>query len=541
MQNRKLKRGLCMLLVWLQIFSVTAFAKPSWPQDTGIVAEAGVVMDVDSGTMILGQNSHVEYPPASITKILTALIVIENANLDDIVTYSETAMNAVEADSGNKLSLVAGDTMTVEDCLYALLLQSVNQSANALAEYVAGSISGFVDMMNARAAEMGLNECHFQNPSGLNGGSHYVSAYDMAKIACAAYQNPTMLKISEATSHKIGATINNPNGITVQNEHRLVITDDPSSEFYYPAAKAGKTGYLQRAGNTLVTYAEQDGRRLVSVILKGTPKQYFIDGKTLLEFGFSNFKNVSIADNETRYVTGEETVDVNGTSYQPSELMIEPDRVITLPNDAEFTDAELSLEPLPDEHPEGAVALLRYTYNERRIGTAFLLKKDEYSASAEAQSRAAAESEAEASREAESQSIAESESIAQSEAEASAAAESADEVNSAESDGQTAAGEDAEGSAGGDAQDAAENNGSAGESRGIMSLPQAIATVLGVIVIGCAVVIGGYLYCRRKKEAQAAEQRRERRRQRLAEVGPGAEEEFNRLMEEKRNKGKEEK
>ena len=127
---------------------MTAFARPDWPSDTGIQAEAGALMDVDSGTMIFGQNSHVEYPPASITKLLTALIVLEHAELSDTVTYSETAMNSVEADSGNKYSLAIGDTMTVEDSLYALLLSSVNQSANALAEHVAGSIPAFVDMMN---------------------------------------------------------------------------------------------------------------------------------------------------------------------------------------------------------------------------------------------------------------------------------------------------------------------------------------------------------------------------------------------------------
>ena len=132
--KHKTKKLLCSVLAFCQLFAMTAFARPDWPSDTGIQAEAGALMDVDSGTMIFGQNSHVEYPPASITKLLTALIVLEHAELSDTVTYSETAMNSVEADSGNKYSLAIGDTMTVEDCLYALLLSSVNQSANALAE-----------------------------------------------------------------------------------------------------------------------------------------------------------------------------------------------------------------------------------------------------------------------------------------------------------------------------------------------------------------------------------------------------------------------
>ena len=133
-----------------------------------------------------------------------------------------------------------------------------------------------------------------------------MSAYDMAKIACAAFQNEKLLEISSSVSHEIGPTTNNPNGFTVHQEHRLVITEDTASEFYCPEAVAGKTGYLLKAGNTLVTYGEKDGRRLVSVILKGSPRQYFLDGKALLQFGFDRFQNVEIAENETRYVTGEE-------------------------------------------------------------------------------------------------------------------------------------------------------------------------------------------------------------------------------------------
>lgn len=304
--KHKTKKLLCSVLAFCQLFAMTAFARPDWPSDTGIQAEAGALMDVDSGTMIFGQNSHVEYPPASITKLLTALIVLEHAELSDTVTYSETAMNSVEADSGNKYSLAIGDTMTVEDSLYALLLSSVNQSANALAEHVAGSIPAFVDMMNQKLAELGCNESHFENPSGLNGDTQNVSAYDMAKIACAAFQNEKLLEISSSVSHEVGPTTNNPNGFTVRQEHRLVITEDTASEFYCPEAVAGKTGYLLKAGNTLVTYGEKDGRRLVSVILKGSPRQYFLDGKALLQFGFDRFQNVGIAENETRYVTGEE-------------------------------------------------------------------------------------------------------------------------------------------------------------------------------------------------------------------------------------------
>ena len=489
--KRKLAKILCGALVMCQMFTMTAFAKPEWPKETGILAEAGSVMDVDSGTMIFGQNSHVEYPPASITKLLTALVVLEN--VDDLsaqVEFTESAMMNVEADSGNKLSLVIGDTMTVEDALYALLLQSVNQAANALAEHVAGSMDAFVEMMNAKLVELGCQESHFENPSGLNGDTQNVSAYDMALIACAAFNNEKLLEISSTESHKIGPIENHPDGYTVKQEHRLVITDDPDSDYYFPEAVAGKTGYLRKAGNTLVTYAEKDGRRLVSVILKGSPRQYFVDGKELLRFGFDSFYNVNIAENETNYVTGDTPVELNGTSYDPSELKIEEDRVITLPENAVFADAELTLADMPEDHPEDAVGLLQYIYNERKIGQAYLLLKNG----------------------------------------AVQAGADAVETEPAVSDG---AGEDAakpEDTAKTEDEPKKEKS----EGGGFPILPIAIVLLLG------GAGGGAYYWINQegKREAEAAAKRREKRRQRLMEEGAGAEEEFQRLLEEKRNRKK---
>lgn len=373
--KQQIRKILCFLLAF-QIFSITAFARPDWPADTGIQAEAGIVMDMDSGAILFGQNIHVPYAPASITKLLTALVVLENCDLDETVDFTTEAVNSVDPDSGNKLSIVAGDQLSVEDCLYSLLLVSANQSANALAIHTAGSLSGFVDMMNEKIKELGCTESHFANPSGLSNSDQYVTAYDMALISQAAYNNKELLKISSTITYKTAPTTNNPNGKTLQQEHRLVIAEDSSSEFYTPSAVAGKTGYTQAAGNTLVTFAEQDGRHLISVILKGQPRQYFLDTQALLDFGFRNFKNVVIADAEERYVTGNDTIDLNTGSFKASDLKIEPDQVITLPNDASFDDAEVSLDYLPDEFPSNATAVLKYTYNDRAIGKAFLLAKD---------------------------------------------------------------------------------------------------------------------------------------------------------------------
>ena len=298
-------------------------ARPDWPSDMGIMAEGGIVMDFNSGAVIFGQNIHQASPPASITKLLTALVVLENSSLDETVTFSYDAVNNVEAGSGNKLSLETGDQLSVEDCLYAMLLVSSNQAANALAEHVAGSRDGFVEMMNQKIEELGCGESRFANPSGLNDDNQYVSPYDMALIARAAFSNETLLTIDSAKTYEMPAPINNPDGATIQMEHRLLVTEDPSSEFYCEGAVAGKTGYTSLAGNTLVTYANRDGQELIAVVLKGSQPQYYLDSKTLLEFGFNNFQNWNIAENETAYTTGEELIAIGETQYEPSDLSLE--------------------------------------------------------------------------------------------------------------------------------------------------------------------------------------------------------------------------
>lgn len=369
---RRISYIVVTLIMVLSLSSVTAFAKPQWPTDTGVQSEAGIVMDMDSGTVMFAQGIHEQKAPASITKLLTALVVIENCdNLDAPVTFSHDAVYNVESGSGNKFNLEEGDVLSVRECLYAMLLQSSNQASNALAELVGGSRSGFVDMMNQKVKELGCQESHFANPSGLNDDTQLTSAYDMALIARAAFNNPMVLDISSTKKASISATANNPQGRTFNMEHKLL---DESREEYYPYAIAGKTGYTSVAGQTLVTYAKRDDRRLVAVTLKSTQKTHYSDTKTILEFGFARFKNVNIADNETDYVTGDTPVTVGPQTYQPSELYFDKDAVITLPKDAQFTDAEkILVTDLSGGHPEGAVAKMAYSYNGRSIGEAWLM------------------------------------------------------------------------------------------------------------------------------------------------------------------------
>lgn len=467
---------------------MTAFAKPDWPSDTGIESEAGIVMDADSGAVLFGQNIHVQKAPASITKILTALVVIENSSLDDTITFSHDAVYNVEDGSGNKNSIEEGDTLSVRDCLYLLLMRSSNQAANALAEHVGGSRDGFVKMMNEKTAELGCENSHFANPSGLNDDTQLTSVYDMALIASAAYKNDTLLTISKDKSYRLPATKNNPDGVTIQPEHKLLITTDTESPNYYPYAVAGKTGYTSIAGQTLVTYAIKDDRRQIAVTMKSTQATHYQDTIALMDFGFLRFKNVNISENETAYTSGDQPVQIGDNSYQPSDLSMDTLAVITLPKDASFVDAEKTVvTDLPEDAPQGAVALLSYKYNDRKIGQVYLI------------SASAAEAEANG--------------------------------ETASDDGNTAS------------DSAASNTGASGKSKQAKSsfhltlpkLPKvSVRTVLIVVVsvllaAACAALVWLF-YRRHQEEKRRQEDRRKRRRQRLQEIGC-SQEEFEKLLE----------
>ena len=216
---------LCLTLV-LTLFSGQAYADTVWPENVSIEAEGGIVMDADTGTVLYGKNIHVAYYPASITKVLTALIVIEECSLDEMVTFSHNAVYNVEAGSSSA-GLDEGDVLSVKDCLYALLLKSANEAANALAEHVAGTTEEFAELMNERAASLGCQDSHFANPSGLNDPEHYVSAYDMALIGQAALKNDTFMEIDSTLYYDLPVTKRNPEGGRIYPGHKMLKKNMP--------------------------------------------------------------------------------------------------------------------------------------------------------------------------------------------------------------------------------------------------------------------------------------------------------------------------
>ncbi len=270
-----------------------------WPQGPAIEAASAAVMDLDTGTFLYSKNATAKQYPASITKIMTTLLLVENCDLNDTITFSSIVYDVEEGSS--HLGIQPGERMTLRAAAYGIMLESANDIANGVAEYIAGSVSAFADMMNARAAELGCVNTHFANPHGLYREDHYTCAYDMALIAQAAYKNPKFRKITGTRYYDIQKTNLTDEVRYLRNHHNMLHSD---TEYYRDWCTGGKNGYTEACLNTLVTFGEKNGMRLVGVVLRvnGAGKAYQ-ETAEIMEYGFDEFvtKNVKIGDSKTSF------------------------------------------------------------------------------------------------------------------------------------------------------------------------------------------------------------------------------------------------
>ena len=271
-----------------------------WPQGPAIEAASAAVMDLDSGAFLYSKNATAKQYPASITKIMTTLLLLENCDLDAPITFSDVVYKI--EDGSSHLGVQPGEEMTIRDCAYGIMLASANDMSNGIAEYVAGSVEAFADMMNERAAKIGCVNTHFSNPHGLYSDDHYTCAHDMALIAREAYKNPAFREITGTHYYTRPKTNLNEEEWVYSNHHKML---DSDSEYYRSWVTGGKNGFTEACLNTLVTFGELDGKRLVGVILRvnGAGKAYE-ETTQIMEYGFNNFvtENKSIGNtNESFY------------------------------------------------------------------------------------------------------------------------------------------------------------------------------------------------------------------------------------------------
>ncbi len=319
-----LKRIVCVLAaacLIAAVFPIGAYASDpltnyleGWPQMTDINEDAACVIDADNLGVMYSLNRDDKMYPASITKIMTALIVLDNANLTDKVTMDDNGTSLAQAGYTNA-STVNGEKFTVEQCLYMMMLQSANDIAQQLAVQVAGSVDAFADMMNQKAAEIGCTGTHFTNPTGLPDENHYTTAMDMARIMAVCLRNSEFRTIISTASYTVPATNKTSKERTYKNHCRLI---DSGSEYYYQYCIGGKTGFTDEAERTLICAAEKDGRTLVGVTMHGASKADFTDMASLFDYGFNNFSKQTLDDGTT--VNLPDGIDVSSLTRNENDL-----------------------------------------------------------------------------------------------------------------------------------------------------------------------------------------------------------------------------
>ena len=283
--NKKALKILIILFLIIIIISnnFTVFADDEFSVD----AKAALIVEKNTGKIIYEKNSETQNYPASVTKILTAILTIENCKLDDTATVSQSAISQIP--SGYVVApLFIGEQMKIKDLLYALMLKSANDAAYVLAEHVGGSVEGFSEMMNKKAKEIGCKNTHFVNPNGIHNDDHYTTAHDMYLISNYAMKNDTFAQIVSTYQYKLPATNKYPN-----NDRIMENTNDfinPKSGYYNKIVKGIKTGTTLQAGNCLITDSSENGLDFITVVLGAkTSNSKFSETRKMIKYAYNNY------------------------------------------------------------------------------------------------------------------------------------------------------------------------------------------------------------------------------------------------------------
>ncbi len=373
-----------------QFLTGTAYATATenntanWPSAPSVNAESAVLMDLSSGAVLYEKNAHKAQYPASITKIMTTLLAIENCSMGEIVTFSHDAVFGIEMGSSH-IGIDEGEKLTVEQSLYAIMLASANEVSWGVGEHIAGTLSDFANMMNARAKELGCLNTHFVNANGLHHDDHYTTAYDMALISRAAMQYDTFRKITTTKRYTIPPTNKHDIDNIFLNHHQMLMGNN-YPQYKYEYCIGGKTGYTSKAGSTLVTFAKKGDMELVCVVMRAngatSPENEYTDSTGLFNWAFENFTqyDISAAANEL-----EDSELVFFHKYNPlfdtnrTPLYLSNSSVL-LPNGVALDEAVKSVNIYPDvqfEETETIVGNITYTYHDRIVGNADIIFRTE--------------------------------------------------------------------------------------------------------------------------------------------------------------------
>jgi len=278
------------ILIPLNGSAEAVYADVTWPAGPDVISETAVLMDADTGAILYEKDMDRVLYPASTTKIMTCLLALENGSLEDQVTMTQTGVYYAQLGSSN-LQTKVGEVFTLEQLLYGTMLKSANDMATQVGEHIGGTIEHFVDMMNARAEEIGCTHTHYTNACGMPDPEMVTTAHDLALISQEALKNETFRKLTGTHAYTIPPTNMTSTPREFTNHNPLLVNPD----YAYPGIIGGKTGYTDSALNTLVTFVAQNGRTLIAATLMASDATYAAnDHRALYDFGFASFENVEV-------------------------------------------------------------------------------------------------------------------------------------------------------------------------------------------------------------------------------------------------------
>ena len=352
-----------------------------WPKCPSIGAEACCVMDLSSGLVLYSKNMKKKNFPASITKIMTSLLMLENCSLGEEITFSSQAVNSIPWD-GTKLGVLAGETLSVEQSLYAIMIQSANDVCAGVAEYISGSEEEFARLMTKRAKELGCVNTHFTNPQGLHDEKHYTCAYDMCLIGREAMKNSVFRKVTASRTYTVAATNMSPERV-ISNHHQMVNGYRTNYAYEYDYCIGGKTGFTSAALNTLVTFAKKDYRELVCVVMRAgdtnSPVNEYTDTKKLIEAAFDHYQMFSMLGNKEGSVQSAVSDDSpmftrynRLLSEQSPAITVEEQSYLLLPKGVKRKETKQNITYYKDvslsDTEETVIGHVTYTYDKKEVG-----------------------------------------------------------------------------------------------------------------------------------------------------------------------------
>jgi len=308
--------------------------------------KAALLLEKNSGQVLYEYDADERNYPASLTKIMTCLLALENGNLQDVVTVTPTALQNLDA-AGSSAGLLPGEELTLLELLYCVMISSANEACNVVAEYISGSVPAFVDMMNTRAAELGCTDTHFANPHGLHNEEHYSTARDLSLIAMEAIKHDVFCEITNTSYYQLAATnLHDARDLYTTNQ---LIVESGTNPFYYSKASGIKTGFTTPAGRCLISTADNGNLQTLAVVMGAETElneaetewvqRSFPECINLFEYGFKNFKIETVLT--TLYPVAEIPVNMAATTETVALAPVEELRSLV---PMEFDSSEITLD-----------------------------------------------------------------------------------------------------------------------------------------------------------------------------------------------------